>query len=146
MISMRKPIARLLTWLLEAVDPKVLSLHFLVSDGTSTHKAKHMTSQIADSGDGNNVVLVASIETAKDNPVAGAPVIWTSSNPLIVTVEPITDAAGQQLRAKITAVGMLGTATITVTSGNVSATDDVVVVAGPAATITLTEAPSAATA
>lgn len=133
---MRKLISRLLTWLLEAIDPKVTSLYFVISDGTSTHEAKHMNTTITDTG---HVILIAACVSAAGNPAAGAIISWSSSDESIATVTPAAD--GQS--ATVTATGRLGTATITAAAGNLTATDEVTVVAGPAVSVTLSEAASA---
>ena len=132
---MRKTISRFLTWLLEVIDPKVASLHFLISDGNTTHKVKHMNSQINDTG---RIVLIAACLSAAGNPEPGSAVTWASSDETIITVTPNVDGVS----ATVVATGKLGVATITAAAGNLTATDDVTVVAGPAATLTLTEAPA----
>jgi len=134
---MRKLIARLLAWLLEAIDPKVISLHFLVSNGTTTHKAKHMNTQITDTG---VATLIAALVTAAGNPATGDAVTWSTSDATVATVTPAADG----LSATVAATGKLGTATITASAGNLTATDDITVIAGPAVSLTLTEAPEAA--
>jgi uncharacterized protein YjdB len=132
---MRKLLARLLTWLLEAIDPKVISLHFLVSNGNTTHKAKHMNTQITDTG---IATLIAACVTAAGNPVPG--ITWSSSDDSVATVTPSADGT----TATVAATGKLGTATITAAAGNLTATDDITVIAGSAVSLTLTEAPEAA--
>ncbi len=133
---MRKLIARFLSWLLEAVDPTVASLHFLVSNGTTTHKAKHMNTTITDTG---TATLIAACVSAAGNPVGAAAIAWSSSDESIATVTPGADGHS----AVVTATGKLGATTITAAAGNLTATDDITVIAGPAASLTLTEAPAA---
>ena len=129
---MRKFVVALLNWMLEQVDPKVFSLDFYFLDGSSTHKVKRMNTQISDTG---TVSLSAACISAAGNAVTGIPFEWSSSDPSVVTVTPSGDGSS----AQVAATGKIGSATITVTAGNLSAVDTITVVAGAPASITLVE-------
>ncbi len=75
--------------------------------------------------------LVAVDKKGQTVPVDGVPV-WSSSNTEVATLAPAADG----LSAVLTAV-VPGVATISVTDGNLAATDDVTVVPGAAVTVQL---------
>jgi len=129
---MRKVLAKFLTWLIYAIDPPATALAFVFFDGATFHKVKHMATQIIDSG---STVLLAHCVSAAGNPVNVLPA-WTSSDPSVVTVTPAADG----MSATVAAVGKLGAATITISAGILSATDEVTVVAGAPAVLSITEA------
>lgn len=129
---MRKQLARFLTWLIYAIDPPATALAFVFFDGATIHKVQHMNTQITDNG---STVLLAHCVSAAGNTVAVTP-SWSSSDPSVVAVTPSVDG----LSATVSATGKLGVATITVTAGHLAATDDVTVVAGEPATLTISEA------
>lgn len=129
---MRQSLSRLLKWALRKLEPRYTAIHFTFFDGTTTHKVKHMQSTISE---GFKVQLAVALLSAGGNavPASVAPT-WVSSDETILTVVPAADG----LSAEVFSTGKAGTATITASVDGLTATDEITVVAGAAASITLT--------
>ncbi|MET3132876.1 hypothetical protein AAKU55_003157 [Oxalobacteraceae bacterium GrIS 1.11] len=129
---MRKYLAALFTWLLHLTDPRVKSIHFMISNGNTNHKAKHMNTIINDM---QKFSLALALVSAAGNAAALASIpTWSSSDPSVVTVTPAADG----LTAEVSSTGVPGTATVTASVDGLTVTDDITVTAGPGATLTLT--------
>jgi len=131
---MRKLIIRFLAWLLAVVDPPASELYFVFSDGTTTHKVKHMNSTIK----GTTPLLLA-VLCADAAGHAIKPEVSVSDAALATAV-----LSDDGLTITVTPVGPLGKFTVTATSGALSASDDIEIVADEAAVLTLTEVTPAA--
>lgn len=119
-----------LTFLLRIINPRYRSIEFIfVCDG-ATHKAKHMNTNINDAQKFSLTIQLTSAAGSITAPQS-APT-WSSSDPSIVTVTPAADG----LSAEVQAV-RAGQTTITATVDGLSASDDITITAGPAATLTL---------
>ena len=130
---MRKLIIRFLAWLLTVVDPPASELYFVFSDGTTTHKVKHMNSTIKSGG----LPLLLAVVCADALGNAVKPSVSVSDAALGTAT---LSEDGKQIT--VTPLGLVGKFTLTVSAGTLSATDEIEVVAGDAATLTLTEIPA----
>ena len=126
---MRNLIISILAWLRRRLTRQ--RLYFLISNGTTTHKATNMQTTISEK---TKFLLTIALASVAGNPVKpnGMPV-WTSSDESIATVVPAADG----LSAEVFSTGVIGTASITASVDGLTATDEVTVSAGPAVTLTL---------
>ena len=107
------------------------SIYFQFSNGTTTHKAKHMQTTISEK---MKFSLTVALVSAAGNPVQPAALpTWASSDESVATVVPAVDG----LSAEVLSTGVPGTASITASVDGLTATDEVTVSAGPAVTLTL---------
>ena len=112
-------------------DALTTSVQFVITDGTTTYRTSTMTIQLNDS---QKVTLTVAETSAAGNavPFTNTPT-YVSSDESVATVS----TTGPNT-ADVVATGKVGVATITVSVDNLTATADVEVVAGPVATLTIT--------